>query len=126
MFSWDKEIQSLQFFLDCKQNLFDSLELKVILWDLDDLVLSDDIRTILKHLKKLLKLKQLWDTKLNPRKMNFFLDHITGKKDHRLFEHLFEKSPRGSNYQQNMYFSLLIHSTARIAGNLFELKKLLN
>ena len=34
--------------------------------------LSDDYKTVLKDLKKLLKLKKRWNSKLNPQKVNLF------------------------------------------------------
>ena len=48
------------------------MESKINLWYLDDGNLSDDYRTLVKELKKLLKLKKRWDSKLNPRTEKFF------------------------------------------------------
>ena len=54
-------------FPDYIQDLVESLESKINLWYLADGILSDDYRTVLKDLKKLLKRKERWDSKLNPR-----------------------------------------------------------
>ena len=64
--------ESPALFSDSIQDLIDSLESKIILWYLDDRNLSDDYRTVLKDLKKLLKRKERWDSKLNPRNVKFF------------------------------------------------------
>ena len=45
--------ESPALFLDSIQDLIDSLESKIILWYLDDGNLSDDYRTVLKDLKKI-------------------------------------------------------------------------
>ena len=50
-------------FSDSIHDLIDSLESKKNLWYLDDENLSDDYRTVLKDLKKLLKRKKRWDFK---------------------------------------------------------------
>ena len=60
-------------FSDSIHDLIDSLESKTNLWYLDDENLSDDYRTVLKDLKKLLKRKKRWDSKLNPRNVIFSL-----------------------------------------------------
>ena len=49
--------ESPALFSDCIQDLIDSLESKINLWYLDDGNISDDYRTVLKDLKKLLKRK---------------------------------------------------------------------
>ena len=54
------------------QDLIDSLESEINLWYPDDGILSDDYRTVLKGLKKLLQRKKRWDSKLNPRNAKFF------------------------------------------------------
>ena len=64
--------ESPALFLDSIQDLVDSLVSKLNLWYLDDGNLSDDYRTVLKDLKKLLKRKERWDSKLNPRNVKFF------------------------------------------------------
>ena len=62
------------------QDLIDSFEPKTNLWYFDDGNLSDDYSTVLKDLKKLLKRKKRWDSKLNPRNVIFFLGDITEKR----------------------------------------------
>ena len=59
-------------FSDSIQDLIDSLESKINLWYLDDGNLSDDYRTVFKDFKKMLKRKERWDSKLNPRNVKFF------------------------------------------------------
>ena len=64
--------ESPALFSDSIQDLIDSLESKKNLWYLDDGNLSDDYRTVLKDLKKMLKRKERWDTKLILRSVKFF------------------------------------------------------
>ena len=64
--------ESPTLFSDSIQDMIDSLESKTNLWYLVDGNLSDDHRTVLKDLKKVLKLKERWDSKLNPRNVKFF------------------------------------------------------
>ena len=64
--------ESPPLFSDSIQDLIDSLESKINLWYLDDGIWSVDYRTILKDLKKLLERKERWDSKINPRNVNFF------------------------------------------------------
>ena len=52
---------------DSIQDLIDSLESKINLWYLDDGNLSDDHRTVLKDLKKIVEAGKHWDSKLNPK-----------------------------------------------------------
>ena len=61
----DRESSAL--FPDSTQDLIDSLESKINIWYLDNGNSSDDYRTVLKDLKKLLKRKKRWDSKSNPR-----------------------------------------------------------
>ena len=51
------DAESPALFLDSIQDLIDSLESKINLWYLDDGNLGDDCRTVLKDLKKTLRLK---------------------------------------------------------------------
>ena len=67
-------------FSDSIQNLIDSLESKINLWYLDDGILSDDYRTVLKDLKKLVEAEENWDSKLKRTNENFFLGDITEKR----------------------------------------------
>ena len=67
-----RDPESPALFSDSIQDLIDSLESKIKLWYLDDGNLSDDHRTVLKDLKKLLKRKKRWDSKLNPRNAKIF------------------------------------------------------
>ena len=67
-------------FWDSFQDLIDSLKSKINLWYLDDGNTSDDYRTVLKDLKKMLKQKERWDSKLNPRNVIFFPSDITEKR----------------------------------------------
>ena len=81
-----KEILSLQLCLRTSiQDLIDSLESKRSLWYLDDGKFSDDYRNVLKDLKKLLKLKERWDSKLKPRNVNFFSLVTSLKNDDRQY-----------------------------------------
>ena len=70
-------------FSDSIQDLIVSLESKINLVYLDDGNLSDDYRTVLKDLKKLLKRKERWDSKLNPRSVKFFSLVTSPKNDNR-------------------------------------------
>ena len=72
--------ESPALFSDSIQDLIDSLESKINLWYSDDGNLSDDYRTVLKDLEKLLKRKERWDSKLNPRNLKFFSGDITEKQ----------------------------------------------
>ena len=68
-------------FLDSIQDLIDSLESKINLWYVDDGNLDADYRTPSKDLKKMLKQKKRWDSKLNPTKYEiFYLGDITEKR----------------------------------------------
>ena len=68
------------FFTDSIQDLIDRLELKLHYWYLDHENLSDDFRTVLKDLKKIVEAKKRWDSKLKQRNVNFFLGYITEKR----------------------------------------------
>ena len=83
-------------FSDSIQDLIDSLESKINLLYLDDGNLSDDYRTVLKDLKKKLKRKERWDSKLNPRNVKFFSLVTSLKNDDRQFEHLSKNFAPGS------------------------------
>ena len=76
-----RDLESPALFSDSIQDLIDSLESKINLWYLDDGNLGDDYRTVLKDLKKLSKRKERWDSKLNPRFVNFFPGDITENDD---------------------------------------------
>ena len=59
-------------FSDSIQDLIDSLESKINLWYLDDGILSDDYRNILKDLKKLFEAEKTLGLKIKPTKCEFF------------------------------------------------------
>ena len=61
------------------QDLIDSLESKINLWYLDDGNLSDDYRTVLKDLKKILRVK------IEPTKCEIFSLVLSLKNDDRQF-----------------------------------------
>ena len=68
-----KEILSLQLYFRIHSGWDGgSLESKINLWDLGIENLSDGFRTLLKDLKKLLKLEKRWDSKFNLRNVIFF------------------------------------------------------
>ena len=58
------DLESPALFSESIQDLIDSLVAKINLWYFDDS--SDDYRTVLKDLKKLLKREKRWDSKLSP------------------------------------------------------------
>ena len=64
--------ESPALFPDSIQDLIDSLESKMNLWYLDDGNLSDDYRTILKDLKKIVKAERTLGLKIKPTKCDFF------------------------------------------------------
>ena len=59
-------------FSDYIQDLIDSLESEINLLYIDDGILSDEYRTVLKDLKKLLRRRKRWDSKLNHEMRNCF------------------------------------------------------
>ena len=65
--------ESPALFSDSIQDLIDSLESKINLWYLDDGNLSDDYRTVLKDLKKIVEAERTLGLKIKPTKCeNFF------------------------------------------------------
>ena len=64
-------------FSDSIQDLIDSLESKINLWYLDDGNLSDDYRTVLKDLKKIVEAEKTQGLKSIPTESDFFLGDIT-------------------------------------------------
>ena len=67
--------------MDSIQDLIDILESKTNLWYLDDGNLSDDYRTVLNDLKKIVERKERWDSKFNPRNVKLlFPGDITEKR----------------------------------------------
>ena len=68
-------------FSDSIQDLIDSLESKINLWYLDDGNLSDDYRTVLKDLRKIVEAEKTLGLKINPTKCEiFFLGDVTEKR----------------------------------------------
>ena len=59
-------------FSDSIQDLIDSLESKINLWYPDDGSLSDDHRTVLKDLKKIVEAERTLGLKIKPTKCEFF------------------------------------------------------
>ena len=64
--------ESPALFSDSIRDLIDSLELKINLWYLDDGTLSDDYRTVLKDLKKIVEAERTLGLKIEPTKCEFF------------------------------------------------------
>ena len=62
--------ESPALFSDSIQDLIDSLESKINLWYLDDGNLSDDYRTVLKNLRKIVEAEKHWDSKSMLRSVN--------------------------------------------------------
>ena len=60
--------ESPALFADSIQYLIDSLESKINLWYLDDGNLSDDYRTVLKDLKKIVEAERTLGPKIKPTK----------------------------------------------------------
>ena len=85
---------------DFIQDLIDSLESKINLWDLDDGNLSDDYRTVLKDLKNMLKRKKRWDSKLNPRNVKFFSLRTSLKTPIDNFSIFLKTLPRDQNTEE--------------------------
>ena len=77
--------ESPALFSESIQDLIDSLELKINLWYLDDGNLSDEYRTVLKDLKKIVKAEERLDSKLNPRIVKFFSLVTSLENDDRQF-----------------------------------------
>ena len=68
-------------FSDSIQDLTDSLEPKINLWNLDDGNLSDDYRTVLKDLQKIVEAKRTLGLKIKHTKCEIFLPgDITEKR----------------------------------------------
>ena len=117
--------ESPALFSDSIQDLLDSLESKINLWYLDDGNLSDDYRTVLKDLKKLLKRKECWDSKLNPRNVNFSL--VTSlKNDDRQFYNLSKSFAPAPKLQRTMNLSFLVHRSARNHKQTYWKSKVMN
>ena len=115
-------------FSDSIQDLIDSLESKINLWYLDDGNygnLSDDYRTVLKALKKLLKRKERWDSKLNPRNVEFFTGDITEKRRSTILASFQKILPRDQNTRE-IILSFLVHRSARNHKQTYWKRKLLN
>ena len=73
--------ESPALFSDSIQDLIDSLESKINLWYLDDGNLSDDYRTVLKDLKKIVEAERTLGLKIKPTKCEiFFPGDITEKR----------------------------------------------
>ena len=67
-----RDPESPALFSDSIQDLIDSLESKINLWYLDDGNLSDDYRTLLKDLKKIVEAERTLGLKIKPTKCEFF------------------------------------------------------
>ena len=113
-------------FSDYIQDLNDSLVSKTNLWYLDDGNLCDDYRTVLKDLKKLLKRKERFDSKLNPRSVKFFSLVASLKNDDRQFQHLFKNFAPGLKHQRKMNLSFLVHRSVRNHKQTYWKRKLMN
>ena len=99
--------ESPALFSDSIQDLIDSLESKINLWYLDEGILSDDYRTVLKDLKKIVEAERTLGLKIKPTKCEiFFPDDITEKAS-------FQKLCPGSKHQRKMNLSFLVHRSAR-------------
>ena len=85
------------------------MESKINLWDLGIENLSDGFRTLLKDLKKLLKLEKRWDSKFNLRNVNFFLGDITGKRRSTILASFQKICPLGSKHQLKMHSVFWVH-----------------
>ena len=73
--------ESPALFSDSIQDLIDSLESKINLWYLDDRNLSNDYRTVLKDLKKIIEAERTLVLKIKPTKCEiFFPGDITKKR----------------------------------------------
>ena len=73
--------ESPALFSDAIQDMIDSMESKINLWYLDDGNLSDDYRTVLKDLKKIVDAEKTLGLKIKPTKCEiFFLGDVTEKR----------------------------------------------
>ena len=77
--------ESPALFSDFFQDLIDSLESKINLWYLDDGNLSDDYRTVLKDLKKIVEAERTLGLKIKPTKCEIFSLVTSLKNDDRQF-----------------------------------------
>ena len=77
--------ESPALFPDSMQDLIDSLESKINLWYLDDGNLSDDYRTVLKDLKKIVEGERTLGLKIKPTKCEIFSMVTSLKNDDRQF-----------------------------------------
>ena len=77
--------ESPALFSDSIQDLIDSLESKINLWYLDDRNLSDDYRTVLKDLKKIIEAERTLVLKIKPTKCEIFFPGDITKNDYRQF-----------------------------------------
>ena len=80
-----RDPESPALFSDSIQDLIDSLEPKIILWFLDDGILSNDYRTILKDLKKIVEAERKLGLKIKPTKCEFFSLVTSLENDDRQF-----------------------------------------
>ena len=91
--------ESPALFSESIQDLIDSLESKTNLWYLDNGNLSDDYRTVLKDLKKIVKADKTLGLKIKPTKCEFFIGDITGKRRSTIY-HLSKNFASGSKHQK--------------------------
>ena len=92
--------ESPALFSDSIQDLIDSLESKINLCYLDDGNLSDDYRTVLKDLRKIVEAEKTLGLKINTKKCEmFFLVDVTIKRRSTILAS-FEKICPGSKNQR--------------------------
>ena len=100
-------------FSDSIQDLIDSLESKINLWYLDDGNLSDDYRTVLKDLRKIVEAEKTLGLKINPKKCELFiLGDVTVKRRSTILAS-FEKICPGIKTPTKEELTFLVHRSVR-------------
>ena len=118
--------ESPALFSDSIQDLIDSLESKINLWYLDDGNLSDDYRTVLKDLKKIVEAERTLGFKIKPTKCEiFFPGDITEKRRSTILASFKNFAP-GSKHQRKMNLSFLVHRSVPNHKQTYWKRKFLN
>ena len=118
--------ESPALFSDSIQNLIDSLESKTNLQYLDDGNLSDDYRTVLNDLKKIVEEETTLGLNIKPTKCgSFSLGDITEKHCSTILASFQKLCPK-SKHQRKMNLSFLVHRSAQNHKQTYWRRKLMN
>ena len=115
--------ESPALFSDSIQDLIDSLEPKRNLWYLDDGSLSDDYRTVLKDLKKIVEAERTLGLKIKPTKCEiFFPCDITEKRRSTILASFQKLCPRVKTPKKEELFILGSPVGPKLQADLLEKK----